>query len=143
MMQSESDLATSWYLPEAGTDLGQGDQLFDFPLLYVARDERGKPVAFETSTDLIILTQSCDLAHGKVSMILTAVVTSVSDWIVENPYDLERLEAIRQGFDASLYLLPGWPDGSYTHVRHDRMVDFGTVYSVTAEDIARTLSSSG
>lgn len=142
MTQNPSDLAASWYrLPDVDDALEQGDQLFDFPLLYAARDEQGRPTAFEANAALIILTQSCDLVHDKVSTVLMAPMASISDWIMENPYDLERLEVIRQGFDASLYLMPGWRDCPVEAARDDRIIDFGTLYSVAITDVNSALDT--
>lgn len=142
MTQHPSDLAASWYrLLGADEALEQGDQLFDFPLLYAMRDEQGMPTAVEASAALIVLTQNCDLAHDKANTVLMAPMASIADWIMENPYDLERLEVIRQGFDASLYLVPGWLDGPIEEARDDRIVDFGTLYSVATSDVKSVLGT--
>ena len=144
MTQSPIEPAPSWYrVPDADSDLEQGEQLFDFSLLSVSRDEYGAVIAIEQRADLIVLTQRCDLAHGKVGTVLMAPVTTLPDWIVENPSDLDRLEEIRQGFDTSLYLLPAWPDDPHIRLQDDRVVDFGTLHSVAVADIAAAFSMGG
>lgn len=130
--------AESWYRQETSDGLEQGDQLFGFPLLVATTDQGGTANTYRRVAHLIVITQSCDLQHAKVATVLTAQTTSLSDWLLQNPQDFERLENIRQGFDTSLYLLPVWRDGPHAnYTQHERIVDFGNLQTV---DIAAITS---
>ena len=54
-----------WYGLADGDELWQGDLLFDCPFDELARTNE----AFETGYDVVVLSQSCDLAHDKLEMV--------------------------------------------------------------------------
>jgi len=127
--------SSTWYRLSDSSILEQGDILFGFPLLTARYDEQKTSATVDQeSLDLIVLTQSCDLENGKVTRILAAPIVSLSDWLLENPFDLDRLEEIRRGFDTSLYLLPSWPSGP-KELEKDRVVDFGHLQTIEAAQV--------
>ena len=127
------ETVSSWYRLLDSPAVEQRELLFDVPLLTATYDEQKKPMIEVEPIDLIVLTQSCDLQHGKVARILMAPTTALTDWLKENPFDLNHLEDIRQGFDNSLYLLPAW-SALPGFLDQDRIVDFGSLQTVgTAE----------
>jgi len=129
--------SSTWYRLSDSSIPEQGDILFDFPLLTARYDEQKTSVTVDQeSLDLIVLTQSCDLENGKVTRILVAPTVSLSDWLLENPFDLDRLEEIRRGFDTSLYLLPSWPSGP-KELERDRVVDFGHLQTIEAAQVTQ------
>jgi len=127
--------SSTWYRLSDSSIPEQGDILFDFPLLTARYDEqKASATVDQESLDLIVLTQSCDLENGKVTRILVAPTVSLSDWLLENPFDLDRLEEVRRGFDTSLYLLPSWPSGP-KELEKDRVVDFGHLQTIEAAQV--------
>jgi len=135
--------SSTWYRLSTSSIPGQGDILFDFPLLIARHDEQEASMTVDQeSLDLIVLTQSCDLENGKVTRILVAPAVSLSDWLLENPFDLNRLEEIRRGFDTSLYLLPSWPSGP-KELEKDRVVDFGHLQTIDAAQVNQFVEKLG
>jgi hypothetical protein len=59
----------------------------------------------------------------------------LGEWLRVNPNDFERLEDIRQGNDASCYMLPGWATDSVDGMEEDRLVNLGRIYSVPVEQL--------
>jgi hypothetical protein len=134
MTTERLSVGARWYaVPGSDEPLAQGDQLWAVQLLepYVTGDAVARARLIEL--DLVVLTQSCDLEHGKVDAVLIAPVHNVADWIEENPADLTRLEDIRQGYDSSLYLLPAWSEAPQPGARVDRVIDFVQLRTVPHE----------
>jgi hypothetical protein len=97
-----------WYEVVNGADLEQGDLLFNCPVLVAASD-----VPFPIPTDdvpgtvlaldVIILTQSCDLAQNKISEVILCPHSDLADASRINPA-LSRTEAPRSLAEKSFSL---------------------------------------
>jgi hypothetical protein len=124
-------VAEQWYsVPQPDVPIAQGDQLWGVVIRMVADSPTGLPVVIPTTSDLVILAQSCDLKYEKIDSVLCAPVHPLGEWIEWNPGDLSRLEDVRQGYDPSLYLLPSWPSAPYSAARSDRVIDFTNLRTV-------------
>jgi hypothetical protein len=60
--------------PGSDESVTQGDIFDDCPLLFWDVEGLDKPAATEISTRVVVLTQACDMALGKATQILIAVV---------------------------------------------------------------------
>lgn len=118
-----------------GADLGQGD-LLPRCLIPVFNPDYGQgspdavrvvPVA---EADLIIVTQSCDLANDKVSLVALCPIHTLTAWEAGNPKFKQkgRWEEVRKGKFEGLHLLgsPEQPDNNLDA----RVVDFGQIFSL-------------
>ena len=73
---------SEWWSAVSGVDLEQGDLLHDFPISVVQPVEQGEPgyrSARSVSVEIqvmtgVVITQTCDLAQGKVNDVLVARV---------------------------------------------------------------------
>lgn len=71
----------SWYEVVAGSDLMQGDLLSDVQIPVIATEERDVEHADDLdfdvgSTDVVVISQSCDLAQKKLPSVIVASVRS-------------------------------------------------------------------
>jgi hypothetical protein len=137
-----------WYEVVNGADLEQGDLLFNCPVLVAASD-----VPFPIPTDdvpgtvlaldVIILTQSCDLAQNKISEVILCPHSDLADASRINPA-LSRTEAPRQ-------IINGYRP-RYTMLSHykgnginlgTRIVDFGRIYSLPKPFVSQVAADQG
>jgi hypothetical protein len=123
-----------WYELQAGDDLVQGDILESCPVFSPPGELAGGP--FEEATfrweirDVVIMTQSCDLAKGreKVSEVLLCPLWRRSELTQGHLASAKGLEEVRRGNLPGFSLLapcqlPSWE-------RELRVVDFRRVYSL-------------
>lgn len=77
-----------WYEPVNGADLQQGDIIFDCPVLFPSyAGEKPEDIPVEVQTlDLIVLTQSCDLAHDKAQTVLLCPLYTLDQCMEEDDY---------------------------------------------------------
>ena len=80
--------------------------------------------------DVIVVTQSCDLANNKVSLVAMCPVWPIVAFEEANPkfQSKRELERVRQGRVEGLYMLPSPenPDDNWSAL----IVDFGQIYSL-------------
>ncbi len=107
---------TPWWTLAEGGDLAQGDWLRGC-LMPVVPDDFGDQLALPLVTrrdDLLVLTQSCDLANNKVRSVTLCPIRPISALLAQDPAYRSRkaLEPVRRGIVASLHLLsnPDTPD---------------------------------
>lgn len=89
-------MSESWYEVVAGDALSQGDLLLGFPIYRITSraTEEGEQVdVVEEQHDVIVLTQSCDLANGKVNEILVAAVLSYEEIVARDGEQNPRLKS--------------------------------------------------
>lgn len=100
---------SQWYEVVNGIELRQGDIIFGCPVLVPHySDEDTNELSGEIQDiDTIILTQSCDLEHGKVERVLLCPIDSIHEAIAANDFlkSSDRREALRQGNIPGLHLL--------------------------------------
>jgi len=122
-----------WYEIVAGTEeLLQGDFISACPVVVpppvVAR---GQVAADVVEYDVVIMSQSCDLAQRKLSLVLVCPVWPISEFERRNDFFKSRKgkEALRQGSVPGYHLLNRC---SLSRFETDFLVvDFRSVYSVS------------
>lgn len=130
--------AASWYRDVSpGEELLQGDQLFGVTMrLVVPHPTRpGRLAIGEVGSDVIVATQSCDLAARKVSQVEVVPVHPLAHWLSRQPHLFGDIESIRRGHAPSLYLLPGWPESSVPEARVARVVAFDEKLSLPWDQV--------
>ena len=139
--------SSDWYTERTSDDIQQGDILPDFPVVLATLDEdliqdalhglRIEPPAETLLVDVIVLSQSCDIANEKVTSIVLAPLMDFSLWLSQvAPKSSQRksLEAsIRKGQVNYTYVLPG--ESIYN--LPERVVDFRVLYTSSIEAIRR------
>ena len=116
-MESSSDAECPFYEVTQGESLAQGDVLIDFPLVVLhepyeqIRSDTG-PKTTVDEFDTIIVSQSCDLEHGKLESVLICPFFAVGE-IVEVIKDADSGRAresarkkLGQGIYPALYPIP-------------------------------------
>lgn len=115
-----------------GASLLQGDFLKDclIPVFTPEKDTAGDGVHIVDvrTTDLIILTQSCDLAQKKVQFVALCPIFPFEEFSVANAYQNDKKERIRQGKVEGLHLLPAF-EGPKNNEKA-MVVDFREIYSL-------------
>lgn len=108
-----------WYTVVNDAELQQGDVLRNFPYLYpdlkpahlleIQRDLQPSVEIIIAVQDVIVMTQSCDLANDKVDSIILCPVYSLEDMESElgsNAKEIrKKKEDIRRGVIPSLHML--------------------------------------
>lgn len=106
-------MSSSWFENTEGwANIEQGDIIFDCKVLELYYDTNGKLSAKEINTNVIVLTQSCDLENNKVSSIILCPVFKLSGIIRNknkngmNEKDLEKVvKQLKNGQQLNLFLL--------------------------------------
>lgn len=134
----EGDPRYPWYDAVSGDELEQGDILLKFPLYIPPPNiqelgSKASPVSFTPMlTDVIILSQSCDLVNGKTTSVLLIPVDSLSDARSKNPHlNTGELENIRKGNRPPIHMINACdlPDLK----REISLVDFRRLYTSPVE----------
>lgn len=124
---------TNWYSESASKEaLEQGDLLLNCPI--VLPPSKGKPEEWTDFTidnyDVVILTQSCDLANGKIKLVQVCPFSTLSDFCITNPHfnNYKSKESIRRGYLPGYHLL-----NKCEFLENDDflIVDFKTAFSVS------------
>lgn len=131
---------TPFWIPCQGDGLEQGDYLPDcwIPLVgeQFASDDSEAEVRLE-QRDLIIVTQSCDLANEKNQLAALCPIHPIRVWEEVNP-DFARKgvwESVRKGKQEGLHMLAGTetPDDNSQAL----VVDFRQIYSLPVAYLKR------
>lgn len=98
-----------FWIPAGGSDLAQGDWLPGCAVPTVANDfglATAAPIVVHTA-DLIVLTQSCDLANLKSGLVALCPLYSLAEFEAVNPQFANRgvWEEVRKGRREGLHLL--------------------------------------
>jgi hypothetical protein len=115
------------------TKLAQGDLLSEC-LVPVFNPDYGKSGATEdvavSKADLVVVTQSCDLANAKVTLVAMCPISSLGEFEETNPSfkSRGRWEEVRKGRIDALHLLASPTDHSDN--RKALVVDFGRIFSL-------------
>ena len=118
---NESILAQGDYLPDCHVPL--------FHQMYGIGSDAVEEVAVSPA-NLIIVTQSCDLAQHKVSLVALCPIHRLQEFEEENPDFCKRgaWESVRKGRREGLHLLAS-PDGPENN-QDARVVDFRQIFSL-------------
>ena len=123
-----------WYATVSSTSkLVQGDLVLSCPI-FVPSDP--STVGYDAvpgeivDYDVIVMSQSCDLAHGKIELVMVCPVLTLEELAGMNSYygGHEGKEALRKGHVPSLHLLNQCDHGFLQN--HFLVVDFKNVYGV-------------
>src|SRR6266566_3368492 len=123
--------AYPWYACVTGDDLSQGDLLEACPVFVPPADLAERPLAEANvrlvERDLVVMSQTCDLAAGKLPDVLLCSVWNRSE-LTGDLAKPETLENIRKGRYPAFHLLaacdlPGLE-------REVRLVDFRGTYTL-------------
>jgi hypothetical protein len=129
-----------WYIVvSSGVHLSQGDFLDGCPVLIPRMDrvQEGEELVggYETY-DVVTMSQSCDLLHGKVQLVLVCPVWDLRAFADRNPHygTPKGKEQLRRGDVPSCHLLNRCElEG---HKRDFRVVDFHNVYGIPFDYLA-------
>ncbi len=127
-----------WWEEVTGSQLAQGDLLDSCLLPIFSEPKRGEDGLFELEGDasrarLIVMTQSCDLANGKVDTVALCPIWTLAEYESSSP-DFGKKgawENVRKGRIESLHLLasPSSPDDN----RAALVVVFEEIFSLPIE----------
>lgn len=119
-----------WYRLVKGTDLAQGDLLPECPVVIPASQVADEMQARVVFYDVVIMSQSCDLAHGKLDLVLVCPFWALREMESRSEFLASRAgkEALRQGNMTGYHLLNRC--GIPGHETDCLVVDFRNVYGV-------------
>jgi hypothetical protein len=114
----------------SGPELGQGDLVIRVLVPLVGADFPEVSVAGVDELDVLIATQTCDLANSKIESALVVRAMPIAEFEQDNPQYRQRKNwnSVAQGRNAALHLLPS-PDNTSSH-DGAWVVDFREVYSI-------------
>ena len=120
----------------SGSDLAQGDFVTGCLVPYITRDFGTSTASQEISIrsgDLIVITQTCDLANMKNGLVALCPIRTISKYQEANSKFATKgaWEEVRKGRREGLHLLasPTAPDNA----RESLVVDFREIYSLPFE----------
>src|SRR5437660_85949 len=131
----------NWWVQINGNDLFQGDYLHDCPVPVIPSSFNPSPGTGAEITieerNLIILTQSCDLAQNKASFVALCSVYRLEDMEKEMPkYAVKGAwESVRQGRVEGFHMLAGL--NGLDDNRDSLIVDFRQIYSLPIDFLKR------
>jgi hypothetical protein len=125
---------TTFWLKVTGSDLGQGDYLTNCYIPQFNPDfgavQGGEEEVMVAKADLIIVTQSCDLANKNIQFVALCPIHQLIFFEEVNPKFKKKgeWEQVRKGRHEGLHLLasPIHPENSYDA----RVVDFRQIHSL-------------
>ena len=124
---------TSFWISCQGEQLEQGDYLPGCWIPVVGADFDPAAVEPEISVgrgNLIIVTQSCDLANAKIQLAASCPIADLATWEQLNSDYAKRgfWESVRQGRREGLHMLSAFADAG--DGRHALVVDFRQIFSL-------------
>jgi len=134
-----------WYEITEGAELYQGDIIYSCPLivpLHTIKAETQLTVDV-VEYDVIIMSQSCDLAHKKVDLVLVCPIWPLNKFVDAKPsFKSAKLkEGLRRGY------LPGYHLLNKCEIKGFEtdyfVVDFRNVYGVPFDFLAEFASKKG
>jgi len=140
-----------WYEQINGADLQQGDILHRYPIFIhlpytipanIDAGEMPDVSADFLEANVIVLTQSCDLAHAKVEMLIVCPVVDLGDVFPSTMHDNEkksRFETIRQGKEPAFHMIACDGDISIA----TSIIDFRRIYTTPKESVINFVSQVG
>jgi len=137
---------TSFWIPCQGGQLEQGDYLPGcwIPLVGADFDPAiAEPEISVGTSNLIIVTQSCDLANDKIQLAALCPIGSLESWEQLNPDYAKRgfWESVRQGRREGLHMLSALAEASES--RNALVVDFRQIFSLPVAYLRRHAASLG
>ena len=135
---------TIW-ITQNGSELAQGDLLPECAVAMVGADfapTLGELTIVAEVRDLIVITQSCDLANSKARFAALCPIHRLDDFERANPdFTKSRWELVRKGRVEGLHLL-GSPEDPQNN-RRALVVDFREIYSLPVGYLATHAAQHG
>lgn len=127
---------TPFWTSTQGDSLAQGDLLPDCPVPQFPADFAGTAGEYAMRVelgDLLVVTQSCDLANGKAPVVALCPVWTLADYMTADPTfkNWKAWENVRKGRVEGLHLLASPEDPADN--RKAVVVDFRQLYSLPFE----------
>lgn len=125
----------AFWVETCGEELAQGDYMHNCPVpVFPADFGQTDEISIEYRTaDLIVVTQSCDLANKKVVLVALCPILTIADLksTDEKFGKADRLEEIRKGKFEALHMLasPETPTNNWDV----RIVDFREIHSLPVQ----------
>lgn len=123
-----------WYeVVESDDTLLQGDFIQECPIVIPPSKMSGEVEIDIVTYNVVVMSQSCDLEHGKLDLVLVCPIWSLSELEEKNSYYKSRKgkEALRRGYLPGYHLLNKCEiEGFETDYS---VVDFRNVYGVPSE----------
>lgn len=139
--------AYPWYEISSGEVLSQGDFFYSCPVVIPSTDapmDNGQYViASVVEYDVVVMSQSCDLAYKKVDLVLVCPFWNFTVFRTSQPYYncIKGKEALKQGYAPGYHLLSkcGIEGFETDHL----VVDFRNVYGVPFDFLTKLAKNSG
>jgi hypothetical protein len=139
--------SNSWWTIVSGSGLAQGDLLEDclVPIFSApapvsdTSDSTQDAEADLASMRLLVVTQSCDLEHGKANFVALCPTHTIDEFEAGNPSYSKNWENVRTGRVAGQHLLASPIDPGNN--RKCYVVDFGQIISLPADYISEHAKS--
>lgn len=137
-----------WYeICKVGDEsLEQGDFILECPIVIppAKLEEGDTPEITVQKIDSIILSQSCDLSHGKLDIVLVCPFYPLSDWLADSPHQSKNakkkaVENLRKGYSPAYHLLNRPEDLFFDDYQ---VVDFRNVYGINFNLLEEIISES-
>ena len=124
---------TSFWIPCEGEQLEQGDYLPECWIPVIGADFEPSAAEPEVSfgrSNLVIVTQSCDLSNEKIRLAALCPIADLATWERLNPDHAKRgfWESVRQGRREGLHMLGAF--GAASDGRNSLVVDFRQIFSL-------------
>jgi hypothetical protein len=140
-----------WYELVEGSELMQGDFLDRCPIIIPPRDfelpvSKERPIETKVGVqtyDVVVMSQSCDLAQEKLDLVLVCPHWSLEEFGAENEHfkSQKGKEELRRGNVPGYHLLS--EHKAEVGGKGIRVVDFRTVYSLPLEFVKTFATRSG
>lgn len=136
-----------WYtIIKDACSLSQGDFFQTCPVVIPSTEvNQGKDTvsAKVTEYDVVVMSQSCDLAYGKVDIVLVCPVWSLSEFGQKSSHYRSRKgkEELRRGYSPGYHLLNKCRLEGFE--RDYTIVDFRNVYGVPFEYLVKIVKQNG
>ena len=144
----KSDPAYAWYQVVADRDLAQGNFFEACPVFIPPPEipfDSATPILFDWETrDVVVMTQSCDLATGreKVNEVLVCPVWELSQFTAPHYLSTAKgLEEARRGYLPGFHLLAACALPNF--IREIRIVDFRQIHSLPLAYLRHQAGKSG
>jgi hypothetical protein len=137
---------TSFWASCHGEQLEQGDYLPGCWIPLVGADfdpAKAEPEISIGRSNLIIVTQSCDLANDKIQLAALCPIADLATWEQLNPDYAKRgfWESVRQGRREGLHMLSAFVDAGAG--RNALVVDFRQIFSLPVPYLRRHAAGLG
>jgi hypothetical protein len=134
---------TSFWQKVSGSDLMQGDYITDcaVPIFAEIPTEKIKITPKVKVYNLIIITQSCDLANGKAPFVALCPIYTITEFEVENPKAAQKgfWEQVRRAKIEGLHLVSSFENSENNC--ECLVVDFREIYSLPFEFLTKHAES--